>query len=68
MSTVDLTEAARVLSARLKELLGLVAAALTDEQIGRELFIMVRTVRSHLQLAALPTGALPGAAGPGIQW
>jgi DNA-binding CsgD family transcriptional regulator len=45
------------LSPREQELVGLVAAGLTDAQIADELFISIRTVRSHLDRIRTKTGA-----------
>jgi DNA-binding CsgD family transcriptional regulator len=44
------------LSNREREVVALVAAGLTDEQIGQRLFISVRTVRSHLDRIRDKTG------------
>jgi DNA-binding CsgD family transcriptional regulator len=48
-------EAAR-LSARERELVGLVARGCTDAQIARQMFISVRTVSSHLDRIRNKTG------------
>jgi DNA-binding CsgD family transcriptional regulator len=48
--------AAPRLSARERELVGLVAAGRTDAQIAAELFISIRTVRSHLDRIGAKTG------------
>jgi DNA-binding CsgD family transcriptional regulator len=48
-------EAAR-LSARERELVGLVARGYTDAQIARQMFISVRTVSSHLDRIRNKTG------------
>ncbi len=48
--------AAPRLSARERELIGLVAAGRTDAQIAAELFISIRTVRSHLDRIGAKTG------------
>lgn len=44
------------LSKREREIVTLVAAGLTDDEIGRRLFISVRTVRSHLDRIRDKTG------------
>jgi DNA-binding CsgD family transcriptional regulator len=44
------------LSARESELIGLVAAGLTDAQIAERLFISIRTVQSHLDRIRDKTG------------
>jgi DNA-binding CsgD family transcriptional regulator len=44
------------LSARESELIGLVAAGLTDAQIAQRLFISIRTVQSHLDRIRDKTG------------
>jgi predicted ATPase/DNA-binding CsgD family transcriptional regulator len=48
--------AAPRLSARERQLIGLVAAGRTDAQIAAELFISIRTVRSHLDRIGAKTG------------
>lgn len=50
------TSAASGLSAREREILGLVAAGETDQDIAESLFISVRTVRSHLDRIRDKTG------------
>jgi DNA-binding CsgD family transcriptional regulator len=44
------------LSKREREIVALVAAGLTDDQISQRLFISVRTVRSHLDRIRDKTG------------
>jgi DNA-binding CsgD family transcriptional regulator len=44
------------LSARESELIGLVAAGLTDAQVAQRLFISIRTVQSHLDRIRDKTG------------
>jgi DNA-binding CsgD family transcriptional regulator len=44
------------ITARERELLGLIAGGATDRQIADELFISIRTVRSHLDRISEKTG------------
>ena len=62
------SSAAGLLSPRERELVALIARGRTDAQIAAELFISVRTVRSHLDRIRDKTGSRRGPISPGWPW
>lgn len=56
-SAADTHRLLTALSQREREVLGLVAAGRTDEQVAGELYISIKTVRSHLDRICDKTGS-----------